>query len=331
MVRGVDQTGRAFRQIDQRIDKMIKREMELSKVTRREAKERIQRQLEQVEAMQNLESASYRLLFAGAAFLTFGAMVVMGLSKIIGMSSAGALYIEDFRTVFHNLGVTISESIIKYWGPAITGFIDWLDDLGRNETFRLIVGGGIVPITISLVLMGLEMVAVGLVGTFLGKMIDALVYAGFVTEKTALAYGPAVIGAGMMATVLMSTTLVLTAISMTTEGKFDDVFTMVSGAMGTLAIYGHLKGYKWAAPFFGVVIATQVAFTIVQIASEAGILGANQTLIIDSLISVILGLAALKAYGITWAAPLLKIVLPVAIVLSIASIVWEHEEEIQAF
>jgi len=178
-VRGYDQSGRAFRSIDRNMEKMIRREMEATDVTRAEAKKRIRGLLDQMEATQRLSDASYRLLFAGAAFLAFGGMVAIGLGKIIGTSKTGQLYVEDFQTAITNLSVALSEAVITYWGPSISGFIDWLDNLGRNETFKWLFGEAAVPVVISLGVMAVELFVLAAITKLGSSIADLLTTAGY--------------------------------------------------------------------------------------------------------------------------------------------------------
>jgi len=191
-VRGIDQTGRAFSIIDRRIERLIQRQMQLQGISRKAATtEMVKDQNRLLFAMRALDRMAYRMIFAGAAFLTFAAMMGWGIMSIIEKSSMGELVIEDFRRAFDKLITSISEKILEDWGPAIKGFIDWLDSLAENEMFKTIFSGLAIPVTIVLGLMAVTLLVTGIIGKFLALLVGVLETAGFVETGALKAHGVA--------------------------------------------------------------------------------------------------------------------------------------------
>ena len=108
LIRGIDQTGRAF--------------------------ERPRKELGELELRQKaLARSAYRLLFAGAAFIAFGAMALKGLSGVIQQSTLGKLMADDFRSSWGKLTSAIGESMAKTFAPFIKGFIKFIDLIRGNK------------------------------------------------------------------------------------------------------------------------------------------------------------------------------------------------------
>lgn len=206
-IRGVDQTGRAFSTVDRRIENLIQKQMKLQGVTRKVAKQMVADQIAIINKLDALGAASYRLLFAGAAFTMFAGAIAYGIGKIVGASSMGQLYVEDFNRALERLMIALSEAIIEQWGPAIQGFITWLDDLSKNETFKQIVSGVAIPITLVLGLMGVSLLVTGILGKFLAMIVSTLVTAGFISAGTAATITAGVISLAIPAVVVISAVL----------------------------------------------------------------------------------------------------------------------------
>ena len=182
MIRGVDQTGRAFRAVDQRVEKMIRKTMEQYEVTRKVAKEMIASQIQAIQTLDSYNNAMYRLMFAGGAFIAFSGLMVYALGNILDASSKGELYMEAFGDAWDELSRAISESILKYWGPFFTDFIGWLNDLADNDTFKMIVGVLSVPAVLTLAFMGITLMAVGITGRFLNMLLGLFLPASTITS-----------------------------------------------------------------------------------------------------------------------------------------------------
>jgi len=211
-IRGIDQTGRAFDMLDRRMKKLIQNQMYLYKVSEDVAKKMLVKQAEVHNMLRTLENASYRLLFAGAAFTAFGAMFMYAIGRVIGASSMGELYVEDFNRAMNELITGISETILTIWGPAIQDFIGWLDELAQDETFKMIIAG-VAPIAaITITAMGVTLLVTGIVGTFVSKLMNLLVTLGYISEgqvATALIAGKTALSFVIPATILIVATLVL--------------------------------------------------------------------------------------------------------------------------
>lgn len=227
MVRGVDQTGRAFRAVDQNIEKMIQRQMQLHGVSRKVAKQMIADQIKVQEQLQRLDTAMYRLMFAGAAFIAFAGMIAWGLGNIIEKSSAGSLLMEDFSRVWEKLSISISEAIMEYWGPALTNLVEWLDELAENETFKMVVGKAAIPVVITLGVMGVTLLMVAIVGKFMMLLLSGLVAAGFISAATKATIMTTAAGLGFKifvpVTVALGLTIVLEWVKSEIERTLEEI------------------------------------------------------------------------------------------------------------
>jgi len=208
-IRGIDQTGRAFDILDRRMKHLIQNQQYLYKVSEETAKKMLYKQQQVHDMLRGLENASYRLLFAGAAFTAFGAMFMYAIGRVVGASSMGELYVSAFETAFGNLIRNISEAIVGIWGPKIQEFIGWLDELAANETFVAIIAG-VGPIAaITITAIGVTLLVTGLVGTFVSKLISLLVWLKWVEEGTIAAK---MIGARAGISFALSATILITAV-----------------------------------------------------------------------------------------------------------------------
>ena len=190
-IRGVDQSSRAFSILDRRINTLIARELELGAKSKKAAMETVREQNKLLFAMQSIDRAAYRLLFAGAAFTAFAGLAMMGIAGIIGASSSGKLVIEDFQRKWEALADAISERILADWGPAIESILGLMDDLSENEMFLKIVSGALIPITITLGVMGVTLIVAGIVAKF-----TALLYS-FLTVVMGIPAGNLAFGVGL--------------------------------------------------------------------------------------------------------------------------------------
>jgi len=186
MVRGVDQTGRAFDSIGGRIRKLENQQRLLHGKLKKNWEEGAKVQIQYLKNLQLLEGQFYRFIFAGAAFLAFTGMVVWGLSNVIAQSSLGQLYMEDFSRAWTRLSVSVSEAILEKWGPAFKDLIKWMNDLAVNETFQMIVGEAAIPIILTLGIISVEMLAVGLLGKFLMVLADWFAASGYVSTAVTI-------------------------------------------------------------------------------------------------------------------------------------------------
>jgi len=162
----------------------MKKESTWTDASKKKMTEVAKMQLKALNSLKSLEQASYRLLFAGAAFVSFAAMAGMAIAGLIGASSKGGLIVEDFQRKWEALADAISERIISDWEWAIEGLLDLMDDLGENETFMMIISGVAIPITLALGVMGVTLLVTGIIGSFLAKLMGLLVFMGWTSEAT---------------------------------------------------------------------------------------------------------------------------------------------------
>lgn len=110
LIRGIDQTGRAFEGPKRQLTELQKRQKALAR-------------------------SSYRLLFAGAAFLAFGIMSAKALSGLWQLTSKGRLAADDLGRAWKRLATGVAESITTIMGPAIKGLTKWLDNVASNKAW----------------------------------------------------------------------------------------------------------------------------------------------------------------------------------------------------
>lgn len=135
-IRGIDQTGRALTDPTKKLTEMEK-------------------------AQQRLAQSGYRLIFAGAAFMAFGAMAAGALMKIMEKSSVGARVMDDFGKAIDRFQRGLSEAILKNYGEQIKGILKTITDWTTNPqtldiTAKLAVTGitGIIALGAALAFFG---------------------------------------------------------------------------------------------------------------------------------------------------------------------------------
>lgn len=115
LIRGVDQTGRAFAGPTKALTKL---------------------QLQQ----KALARSSYRLLFAGAAFLAFGMMAAKALSGLFVMTGKGKLMTDDLGRAWTRFATAVADQTTKRLAPSIMWLTKLLDRLAANPFFAAIIG-----------------------------------------------------------------------------------------------------------------------------------------------------------------------------------------------
>lgn len=161
-VRGVDQTGRALSRPRSQMTDLMK-------------------------AQDDLARSGYRLMFAGAAFLTFGFMAARGIMAVMENTSKGSLVVEDFmRTWKEFLGV-FGEAITEKATPTIDNIIRALDDLAGNQTWQDMAAGVAWKVILTIGGVSLAAIAGGATRFILGKLILPILTALGASEATALA------------------------------------------------------------------------------------------------------------------------------------------------
>jgi len=139
LIRGIDQTGRAF--------------------------EKPKKELNEFQlAQKRLARSSYRLLFAGAAFLTFGLMAAKGLAGLIDETSRGMLYTEDFARSVGRLKKSLSEAFLNNFEDEISNITEQIDRLSQNEFLSGWIANGLALIVGLSITAGGIAVAAGLTG-----------------------------------------------------------------------------------------------------------------------------------------------------------------------
>jgi uncharacterized protein YycO len=179
MIRGIDQTGRAVGNVKKGLEDVQKRQEMLAR-------------------------ASYRMLFAGAAFMAFGAMATKALATTLELSTRGRRLLGDFGEAIERIKRAIGEKIVDRFGETLTGWIDSLDQLAKDQgkiDFIVNLALGLGP---GLVTIGVGLTAASITLAILSKLTAMLVTAGLMTQAGAAA---ALAVAGTGATILLAMTL----------------------------------------------------------------------------------------------------------------------------
>jgi len=202
LIRGIDQTGRAFE----------KPKRELSELQKRQ---------------QALARSAYRLLFAGAAFLAFGLMAAKALSGLFTMTSKGKLMTDDLRRAWTRMATSVAEQITQMLGPAIEDLTRWLDNLADNPFYSKLLAlgaGGIVGLSLlgaAISVIGFAAKTAGLIALKFG--VGALAFE--VTGATGAGIAGAAAGTGLKAMLL---------------AKIGGMFSGITGAVASLGAGGVL-------------------------------------------------------------------------------------------
>jgi hypothetical protein len=128
---------------------------------------------------------SYRMLFAGAAFLAFGVMAGRALASVIENTERGAMLMDDFSTSIGRVKKAFSEAMIEKYGEKLEGLLYWVDQLAANDKIINIA----VDISISVVEFTAK-IGMGLIGGALLAYVMKIVGAGLLS----------MVGTGMLGT-----------------------------------------------------------------------------------------------------------------------------------
>ena len=160
LIRGIDQTGRAF--------------------------DGVSKGLATVEERQKaLAQSGYRLLFAGAAFMAFGAMATGAILKTLEASTRGSRILDSFGLAIDRLKRNFAESIIDNFGPALESALDTLEQLANNEQFIDIAVKVAIAIGPGAVVLGAAMTATGISFMLVSKLVGLFSAAGLISAGTA--------------------------------------------------------------------------------------------------------------------------------------------------
>lgn len=161
-IRGIDQTGRALEDPRRKLTELEK-------------------------AQQQLARSGYRLMFAGAAFTAFGIMAGRAMLDLLENTSRGERVLSDFEKVFTRLKKALAEQIIDMFGDTITGWLEQLDNLAKNDLFMKILAGTLFATVETLITVGPVLIAAGGAALFLAALGKALGLLGFTTLAGGLA------------------------------------------------------------------------------------------------------------------------------------------------
>jgi len=208
-IRGIDQSGRAFNIIDKRIDKLMKKESTWLDKSKKNMTETAKIQLKALNNLKAMEQQSYRMMFAGAAFISFAAMMAGAIGGLISASSKGQLMFEDMQRSWEALSDALSERLLRDWEWVFTGIIGLMDDLSENEIFMALFSATAIPVTIALAVMGASLLIVGILGSFFTKILTPLLL-GMGVPATAIAKVGTI---GVSIAIPVALSLVLTGIA----------------------------------------------------------------------------------------------------------------------
>ena len=174
-IRGVDQTGRALEGAKKKVETLE-------------------------EAQQKLAKTSYRLMFAGAAFLTFGAMMARALAGVLEHTSRGVRLMGDFGTALDRVKQRLAETIIGKFGDDLTDLLKDLENLTEDDWKMNIIASLLFGTVEGLIKGGLVGLGVAFVGKIIGALATALSMAGMTaTAATLTTVGGALLAIGIVA------------------------------------------------------------------------------------------------------------------------------------
>jgi len=172
-IRGIDQTGRA-------ITKPRKDMTDLQKT------------------QADLARSSYRLLFAGAAFLSFGYMATKGLAGLLETSSRGQRIVGDFQETFGRLKRALGERIVDKFGETLISWVDKLAKLSSDPTWTNLTADLVITLGLGSIAVGATLSAVAITAAVIGKLLGVAAFFKLISAGTAAtaagAVAPALLG-----------------------------------------------------------------------------------------------------------------------------------------
>jgi len=203
-IRGIDQTGRAIRKPTKDMQDLEKQQAKLA-------------------------TSGFRLMFAGAAFLSFGAMLAKGIAGIVDQSTRGQIIMNDFETVMTRFKNNLSEAFVDKFGETLEDWISALDDLANDELLQGILAGALKTVLDFTLSLGAFTLATGFGAMLLSGLAAALGKLGLTGLSVAVA------GAGTALMALMITAILTFAISKVLWNLLpEDVQAAIEGALDML-------------------------------------------------------------------------------------------------
>jgi len=126
------------------------------------------------ERQKALAQSGYRLLFAGAAFMAFGAMAAGALMSVIAKSSSGARVMDDFGKAMDRFQKGLSEAILKNYGEQIKGLLKTITDWTTNPQALDVSAKLIVTAVTGTLELGAALLAFGSLKLFLSALLPYL-------------------------------------------------------------------------------------------------------------------------------------------------------------
>lgn len=147
-IRGVDQTGRAY-------DSATKKLMTLE------------------EQQKALAQSSYRLMFAGAAFMAFGTLATKALMSTLDTTTRGIRILNDFDKTMERIKKGLAEAIVNNFGDEIQGVLDKIDQMSQDEGLMNLFTTFALPAATGITIVGAELFAAALLTKFVSALIEA--------------------------------------------------------------------------------------------------------------------------------------------------------------
>ena len=198
-IRGIDQTGKAIRGTISNMDALQKKQLEL-------------------------QQSSFRLMFAGAAFTAFGALMGKALLGTISHSQRGSVMLNRLGNSFMRFQRALGNKILDRYSNSFENLIDKLYDLSKNEKLLELLSRGL-DFAIAISIVGVGMMIGGLVSMVATTIIGAL---GLGAGATAFAAG--LPGIATLAAIVIGTAIILDVLDIkifdnveSTDNAFDDI------------------------------------------------------------------------------------------------------------
>jgi hypothetical protein len=160
-IRGIDQTGRAVNSTMNNMDKLQKKQREL-------------------------QQTSFRLMFAGAAFATFGFMMGKALFSTLQHSMQGVRMLTRLERSFGRLQRALGNKILDTYGKQLEQLINSLIKLSENDEVLDKLAKGL-DLAIGFILVGGSMLVGGASAIFINTIAGMLISSGVLTSIPAFA------------------------------------------------------------------------------------------------------------------------------------------------
>jgi len=141
----------------------------------------------------DLARSSFRLLFAGAAFLSFGVMATKGLAGLLETSSRGQRIVGDFQEVFSRLKRSLGERIVDKFGDTLVSWLYKLENLQKDPTWTNLTADLVITLGLGSIGLGATLVAAAITAAVVSQLLTVAVFFKLIGAGTATTAAGAVV------------------------------------------------------------------------------------------------------------------------------------------